>query len=95
MGKLKKIDIDVEDLVYTDAVKDKVSKEVYTEIQNLKGKFDTMISNEQELNKLKTQSRDVQGKSDDFRIKYKNLTEIEKLKADLLGVLNENAALEQ
>jgi len=32
MGKLKKIDIEVEDLVYTDAVKDKVSKEVYTEI---------------------------------------------------------------
>jgi len=32
---------------------------------------------------------------DDFRIKYKNLSEIEKLKADLLGVLNEDATLEK
>ena len=31
---------------------------------------------------------------DDFRIKYKNMAEIEKLKADLQGVLQENAALE-
>ena len=85
----------MEELVYTDAVKDKVAKDVYAEIQNLKGKFDTMISNEQEQNKLKTQTRDVQTKMDDFRIKYKNASEIEKLKADLLGVLNENAALEQ
>ena len=32
---------------------------------------------------------------DDFRIKYKGMQEIEKLKADLQGVLQENAYLEQ
>ena len=54
IGQLQKIDVEVEDLVYKDAVKDKVSKDVYAEIQNLKGKFDAMISNEQEQSKLKT-----------------------------------------
>ena len=87
--------MDVEDLVYKDAVKDKTSKEVYAAIQDLKGQFDKMISNDQEQSKLKTQTREVQNKMDDFRIKYKNMAEIEKLKADLQGVLQENAALEQ
>jgi len=32
---------------------------------------------------------------EDFRIKYKNMTEINKLKAELQGVLNENAGLQQ
>jgi hypothetical protein len=33
-------------------------------------------------------------KMDDFRIKYKNMAEINKLKAELQGVLNENAKLQ-
>jgi len=32
---------------------------------------------------------------DDFRIKYKNMAEINKMKGDLQGVLNENAMLQQ
>jgi hypothetical protein len=32
---------------------------------------------------------------DDFRIKYKNMAEINKLKGELQGVQNENALLQQ
>ena len=95
IGDLRKIDVEVEDIVYKDAVKDKTSKEVYAAIQDLKSKFDSMISNDQEQSKLKTQTREVTNKMDDFRIKYKGMQEIEKLKADLQGVLQENAYLEQ
>ena len=95
IGDLRKIDVEVEDIVYKDAVKDKTSKEVYAAIQDLKSKFDSMISNDQEQSKLKTQTREVTNKMDDFRIKYKGMQEIEKLKADLHGVLQENAYLEQ
>ena len=45
--------------------------------------FDTIVSNEQEQNRLRTQIRDIQIKMDDFRIKYKNSAEIEKLKGEL------------
>lgn len=58
-------------------------KEIYDEIQNLKGMFDTIVGNEQEQNKMRTQIRDIQIKMDDFRIKYKNMTEIEKLRIEL------------
>lgn len=60
---------------------------------NLKRDFDTLISSVQDKNKLKTQMNDIQLKMEDFRIKYKNMTEINKLKAELQGVLNENAML--
>ena len=49
----------------------------------MKADFDTLISGVQEKNKLKTQMNDVQMKMDDFRIKYKNMSEINKLKAEL------------
>lgn len=50
---------------------------------NLKRDFDTLISSVQDKNKLKTQMNDIQLKMEDFRIKYKNMTEINKLKAEL------------
>lgn len=49
--------------------------------------FDTIVSNEQEQNRLRTQVRDIQIKMDDFRIKYKNMSEIEKLKTELSTLL--------
>ena len=49
----------------------------------------------QEKNKLRTQMKDIETKMDDFRIKYKNMAEINKLKQELAGVQNENAQLQQ
>jgi len=60
----------------------------------LKGMFDTIVSNEQEQNRLRTQIRDIQIKMDDFRIKYKNMAEIEKLKSELNTLILQNSALE-
>ena len=40
-------------------MKDKLVKEIYDEIQNLKGMFDTIVGNEQEQNRLRTQIRDI------------------------------------
>ena len=84
--QIQQVDVEVEDAVYKET-KDKLVKEIYDEIQNLKGMFDTIVSNEQEQNRLRTQIRDIQIKMDDFRIKYKNKSEIEKLKNELNTLL--------
>jgi len=95
MQGIKSIDAELEDVVFKDAQKDKVAKDIYKEIMSLKADFDTLISSVQEKNKLKTQMNDVQVKMEDFRIKYKNMAEINKLREDLQGILNENAKLQQ
>ena len=82
MRQIQAVDVEVEDAVFKET-KDKLVKEIYDEIQNLKGMFDTIVGNEQEQNRLRTQIRDIQIKMDDFRIKYKNSAEIEKLKNEL------------
>lgn len=92
--QIQEVDVEVEDAVFKET-KDKLVKEIYDEIQNLKGMFDTIVSNEQEQNRLRTQIRDIQIKMDDFRIKYKNMTEIEKLKHELNTLLQQNTQLEQ
>jgi len=56
--------------------KDKNAKEIYKEIGQLKEDFDKLITNIQEQNKIRTQVRDLETKSEDFRIKYKNGVEI-------------------
>lgn len=38
---------------------------------------------------------DINIKMEDFRIKYKNMVEINKLKLELQGVMNENATLQK
>ena len=73
MHSIKTIDSELEDIVFKDAQKDKVAKDIYKEIMSLKGDFDVLISSVQEKNKLKTQMNDVTAKMDDFRIKYKNM----------------------
>lgn len=40
----KKIDAEVEDLVFKDAAKDNVAKSIYKEIQDLKSAFDTLVT---------------------------------------------------
>ena len=60
------------------------------EIQALKSNFDKLITGVQEENKLRTQIRDLETKMGDFRIKYKNMTEINKLKIELEQVLADN-----
>ena len=44
---------------------------------------------------MRTQIRDIQIKMDDFRIKYKNMSEIEKLKTELNTLLAQNDQLDQ
>lgn len=94
MKGIKTIDAELEDVVFKDAQKDKVAKDIYKEIMSLKSDFDTLISSVQEKNKLKTQMNDVNLKMEDFRIKYKNMSEINKLKVELQGVLDANAKLQ-
>jgi peptidoglycan hydrolase CwlO-like protein len=86
MGEIKALDVQVEDFIFNEAKKDKVAKEIYKEIVQLKEDFDKLITNIQEQNKLRTQIRDIETKSDDFRIKYKNGAEIQKLVDDLNGI---------
>jgi hypothetical protein len=44
MRQIKTVDTEVEDLVFKDAQKDKVAKDIYKEIQSLKSDFDTLIT---------------------------------------------------
>lgn len=52
-----------------------------------------LITGVQEENKLRTQIRDIETKMGDFRIKYKNMAEITKLKTELEQVLADNQVL--
>ena len=54
MHSIKTIDSELEEIVFKDAQKDKVAKDIYKEIMSLKGDFDVLISSVQEKNKLKT-----------------------------------------
>ena len=94
MGLIKQIDSQVEEFVFNEAKKDKVAKEIYKEINSLKEDFDQLITNIQEQNKIKTNIREIETKCEDFRIKYKNGVEIQKLVADLQGIVQENRVLE-
>jgi len=61
----------------------------------LKENFDKLITNIQEQNKLKNSIREVETKLEDFRIKYKNMEEINKLEADLNAIRKENMDLKR
>jgi hypothetical protein len=73
---IKKLDEEVEGIIFNDAKKDKIAKEIYALIQNLKKDFDELTTNIQEQNKLRATIREIESKSEDFRIKYKNGQEI-------------------
>ena len=90
---IKKIDSEVEDYIFNEAKKDKVATSLYKEIMRLKEDFDKLITNIQEQNKIKNNVREVETKLEDFRIKYKNMEEINKLEADLNGIKQENMNL--
>jgi chromosome segregation ATPase len=92
--QIKKLDVEVEDYIFNEAKKDKIAKEIYKEITQLKDDFDKLTTNIQEQNKLKSTIREIETKSEDFRIKYKNGVEIQKLVEDLNGIKGENAALQ-
>ena len=61
----------------------------------LKEDFDRLITNIQEQNKLKNSVREVETKLEDFRIKYKNMEEINRLENDLNGIKQENMTLKR
>lgn len=84
--QIKEVDNVVEEKIFVDAKKDKIALEIYKEVQKLKDDFDVLITGVQEENKLKTQSRDIDTKMEDFRIKYKNKQEINQLQQDLAAI---------
>ncbi|CDW88196.1 UNKNOWN [Stylonychia lemnae] len=95
MTQIKKIDTEVEDFIFNEAKKDKTATNIYKEIMRLKENFDKLITNIQEQNKLKNGIREVETKLEDFRIKYKNMEEINKLEADLNSIRKENMDLKR
>ncbi len=92
---IKKIDVEVEELIFNEAKKDKVATAIYKELMRLKENFDKLITNIQEQNKLKNSCREVETKLEDFRIKYKNMEEISKLENDLNAIKQENLNLKR
>jgi hypothetical protein len=54
------VDAELDDIVFKDAQKDKLVKDIYQEIVNLKRDFETMIDSVQEKNKLRNQVNEVQ-----------------------------------
>ena len=80
------MDSDIEEFIFNEAKKDKVAAGIYKEIVALKEKFDRLVVNIQETNKIKKGVRDIESKLEDFRIKYKNMEEINKLENDLNSI---------
>ena len=68
---------------------------VYKEIIRLKENFDKLVVSVQEQNKMKNGIREVETKLEDFRIKYKNMEEINKLENDLNAIRQENMNLKR
>jgi TolA-binding protein len=64
-------------------------------LMRLKENFDKLVVNIQEQNKLKNGIREVETKLEDFRIKYKNMEEINKLENDLNSIKQENMNLKR
>ena len=95
MKMIRAVDAEVEELVFRDAQKDKVAKDIYKEIQTLKGDYDTLITGVQEKNRLKSQMKEIENKIEDFRIKYKGMQEVNRLKLELEQVTFENSQLQQ
>ncbi|TNV82574.1 hypothetical protein FGO68_gene7026 [Halteria grandinella] len=93
--QIKKIDNDVEEFIFNEAKKDKVAMSIYKEIIHLKENFDKLVVNIQEQNKMKNGIREVETKLEDFRIKYKNMEEINKLENDLNAIRAENMGLKR
>ena len=58
VNEIQQVDVKVEEAVFKES-KDKQVKQIYDEVQNLKGMFDTIIGNAQEENRLRTQIRDI------------------------------------
>jgi len=92
---IKRIDNDVEEFIFNEAKKDKVAMGVYKEIIRLKENFDKLVVSVQEQNKMKNGIREVETKLEDFRIKYKNMEEINKLENDLNAIRQENMNLKR
>ncbi len=90
---IKRIDNDVEEFIFNEAKKDKVAMSIYKEIIRLKENFDKLVVSVQEQNKVKNGIREVETKLEDFRIKYKNSEEINKLEHDLNSIRQENLTL--
>lgn len=76
----------MEEFIFNEAKKDKVAMGIYKEIIRLKENFDKLVVNIQESNKIKNGIREVETKLEDFRIKYKNMEEINKLENDLNAI---------
>jgi len=72
-----------------------VAMGVYKEIIRLKENFDKLVVSVQEQNKMKNGIREVETKLEDFRIKYKNMEEINKLENDLNAIRQENMNLKR
>jgi SMC interacting uncharacterized protein involved in chromosome segregation len=92
---IQRLDNEIEEFIFNEAKKDKVAAGIYKEIVSLKEKFDKLVVNIQETNKMKNGIRDVESKLEDFRIKYKNMEEINKLEHDLNGIKQENMNLKR
>lgn len=92
---IQRLDNEIEEFIFNEAKKDKVAAGIYKEIVSLKEKFDKLVVNIQETNKMKNGIRDIESKLEDFRIKYKNMEEINKLEHDLNGIKQENMNLKR
>jgi hypothetical protein len=79
VSNIRKVNDSLENFLFNEGKKDKHAKEIYKEYTRLNENFDKLITNIQQQNKIKNQSREVDVKLEDYRIKFKNGQEITKL----------------
>lgn len=91
---VKMLDEQLEDLVFQQAKKETVSKNIYKDLQSFKQAFDVLVTALQQQVNVKNSLREVEKKTMDMRIKFKELN-VESLENDIRNVRKENEALER
>lgn len=92
---ISKLDKEVEDILFKPAQKDKTSKKIYEEFLSLKDCFSKLIENVQNQNIVRNATKEVQMNIDVFKLKYKNLGDLETVQQDIANIQQENAKLEK
>lgn len=91
---VKMLDEQLEDLVFHEAKKQTVSKNIYKDLQAFKQAFDVLVTALQQQVNVRNQLREVEKKTMDMRLKFKELN-MESLENDIRNVRKENDVLER
>lgn len=91
--QIKAASSEIDNLLYNEAQKDKLAKDIYKEIDNMKQHYSSLISLIQQQNTLQNKIRETMNKSGDIKQKYQHV-DASQLVKELDAIKEENKKLE-